>query len=59
MSKSYTVSKGDTLGAISTRHYGLAGKWTLIKNANPQLLKRKTAIDGSPLIYPGDILIIP
>ncbi|MCR4631406.1 MAG: LysM peptidoglycan-binding domain-containing protein [Treponema sp.] len=59
MSKSYTVSKGDTLGAISTRHYGLAGKWTLIKNANPQLLKRKTAIDGSPLIYPGDVLIIP
>ena len=59
MSKSYTVKGGDTLSAISTRQYGLAGKWVLIKNANPQLVGRKTAVDGSPLIYPGDILIIP
>ena len=56
---SYTVKKGDTLGAISTRQYGLSGKWVLIKNANPQLMGRKTAADGSPLIYPGDVLIIP
>lgn len=59
MSKSYTVKKGDTLSAISVRQYGLAAKWVQIKNANPQLIGRKTAIDGSPLIFPGDILIIP
>lgn len=59
MSKSHTVSKGDTLSGISLRYYGLAGKWTLIRDSNPQLINRKTAIDGSPLIFPGDILIIP
>ena len=58
MSKSYTVKKGDTLSAISVRQYGIAAKWVQIKNANPQLIGRKTAIDGSPLIFPGDILSI-
>lgn len=59
MSRSHTVKKGDTLSLISSRYYGLAGKWTLIRDSNPQLISRKTASDGSPLIYPGDVLIIP
>jgi len=59
MSKTHTVASGDTLGAISTRHLGTFTKWTKIVDANPQLSGRKTAPDGSPLIYPGDVLIIP
>ena len=59
MSKSHTVAKGDTLNLISARYYGISGKWTLIRDSNPQLMTRKTASDGSPLIYPGDVLIIP
>ena len=58
MSKSYTVKSGDTLGAISVKYYGVFGKWTDIVKSNPQLAGRKTAIDGSPLIYPSDVLII-
>jgi Mu-like prophage tail protein gpP len=59
MSKSYKVKQGDTLGAIAIKYYGLFEKWIAIKNSNPQLLGRKKAVDGSPLIYPGDTLIIP
>lgn len=58
MSKSHTVVKGDTLGSISTRYYGSWNKWKNIVDANPQLTGRKCASDGSPLIYPGDVLII-
>ena len=56
---SYTVKRGDTLGKISIAHYGTFAQWIKIKEANPQLATRKKAIDGSPLIYPGDVLIIP
>lgn len=59
MSKTHTVINGDTLRKISTRYYGSASKWTDIRDSNPQLAVRKTASDGSPLIYPGDILLIP
>jgi prophage tail gpP-like protein len=59
MSKSYKVQQGDTLGAVAIKYYGIFEKWTIIKNSNPQLLGRKKAVDGSPLIYPGDTLIIP
>jgi prophage tail gpP-like protein len=59
MSKVHNVISGDTLGAISIRYLGTFQKWTKIVNANPQLAGRKTAIDGSPLIFPGDVLIIP
>jgi prophage tail gpP-like protein len=38
---------------------GTSTKWRKIVEVNPQLFGRKTAIDGSPLIFPGDILIIP
>jgi LysM repeat protein len=59
MSRAHNVVTGDTLGAISIKYYGTFHKWKLIVNANPQLTGRKTAIDGSPLIFPGDVLVIP
>ena len=59
MSKSHTVQSGDTLGKISTRYYGVFARWTEIVQANPQLSGRKTVADGSPVIFPGDVLIIP
>jgi len=59
MSRVHNVASGDTLGAISIRYLGTFQKWHDIVTANPQLSGRKTAVDGSPLIFPGDTLIIP
>jgi LysM repeat protein len=59
MSKAHNVVTGDTLGAISVRYLGTFTKWRKIVEVNPQLNGRRTASDGSPLIYPGDILVIP
>jgi prophage tail gpP-like protein len=59
MSRVHNVQPGDTLGSIAIRYLGSSGKWTKITGANPQLSNRKKAVDGSPLIYPGDALIIP
>jgi prophage tail gpP-like protein len=59
MSRAYNVQPGDTLSAIAVRYLGGSGKWPKITAANPQLSNRKKAVDGSPLIYPGDTLIIP
>ena len=59
MAKSYTVVSGDTLGKISVSYYGVWERWTDIVKANPQLEGRRAAVDGSPLIFPGDVLIIP
>jgi len=59
MSNKHTVASGDTLGAISIRYLGISSKWCKIVDANPQLSGRRTASDGSPLIFPGDVLIIP
>jgi prophage tail gpP-like protein len=59
MSKSHNVVSSDTLGAISIRYFGTFSKWTKIVNANPQLSARIKLSDGSPVIYPGDILVIP
>lgn len=59
MSKVHRVVSGDTLGSISIRYLGTSGKWQKIVDTNPQLIGRKTASDGSPLIFPGDTLIIP
>ncbi|MDR2097698.1 MAG: LysM peptidoglycan-binding domain-containing protein [Spirochaetaceae bacterium] len=59
MSKTHNVQQGETLGAIAIRYLGNSVKWTNITGANPQLANRKKAVDGSPLIYPGDTLIIP
>ena len=59
MSRQHTVVSGDTLGAISIRYLGTFSKWRKIIEVNPQLTGRRTAVDGSPLIFPGDVLIIP
>jgi prophage tail gpP-like protein len=59
MSRTHNVQEGDTLGSIAIRYLGNSGKWTKINATNPQLSNRKKTIDGSPLIYPGDTLIIP
>jgi len=59
MSRRHTVAPGDTLGAISIRYLGTFSQWRKIIDVNPQLANRRIASDGSPLIYPGDILIIP
>lgn len=59
MSKSHTVRAGDTLAAIATKYMSSASAWTQIRDANPILSNRKKASDGSPVIYPGDVLIIP
>jgi len=59
MSRSHKVVPGDTLGAISIRYLGVWAKWRSIETANPQLSGRRTASDGSPLIFPDDILAIP
>lgn len=59
MSKVHKVVSGDTLGAIAIKYLGSFNKWHDIVLANPQLTGRKTAIDGSPLIFPDDILVIP
>jgi phage protein D len=56
--KKHTVTSGDTLGTISTIHLGTFSRWHEIVEANPQLAGRRTAIDGSPLIYIGDVLTI-
>jgi prophage tail gpP-like protein len=59
MSRAHKVVSGDTLGAISIKYFGTFQKWQKIVTANPQLQGRKTAVDGSPLIFPGDLLVIP
>jgi prophage tail gpP-like protein len=59
MSRVHNVIQGDTLSAIAVRYMGGSSKWTQITGANSQLANRKKAVDGSPLIYPGDTLIIP
>jgi prophage tail gpP-like protein len=59
MSKVHNVVSGDTLGAISIRYLGTFNKWKKIVDSNPQLSERRKASDGSPLIYPGDKLVIP
>lgn len=59
MSKSYTVQPGDTLSKIGVKTLGDSSRWPDIVKANPQLSSRKTAADGSPIIFVGDVLIIP
>lgn len=49
----YTVKKGDTLSAIAKAHYGNAGKYQAIFEANQPLLKHPDKI------YPGQVLRIP
>lgn len=49
----YTVVKGDTLSKIAKQHYGNAGKYPVIFEANKPMLKDPDEI------YPGQVLRIP
>jgi Uncharacterized protein containing LysM domain len=49
----YTVKSGDTLSAIAQAHYGSAGKYMAIFEANKPMLKDPNKI------YPGQVLRIP
>ena len=49
----YTVKSGDTLSGIAKQHYGDAGKYPVIFEANQPLLKDPNKI------YPGQVLRIP
>ncbi len=51
--QAYTVQKGDTLSHIAQRHYGKAGQWRAIFEAN------RDQIDDPDLIHPGQVLKIP
>ena len=52
--QTYTVVKGDCLWNIAKRFYGSGAKYTVIYNAN------KDVVGGNPnLIYPGQVLTIP
>ena len=52
--QTYTVVKGDCLWNIAKKFYGNGSKYTLIYNAN------KDVVGGNPnLIYPGQVLTIP
>ena len=49
----YTVKSGDTLSGIAKQHYGNAGKYPVIFEANRPMLKDPNRI------YPGQVLRIP
>lgn len=49
----YTVKSGDTLGKISKKHLGDAGRYMEIFNAN------KPMLTDPNMIYPGQVLRIP
>lgn len=50
---SYTVRKGDTLSHIAKAHYGKAGEWRRIFDAN------RDQLDDPDRIQPGQVLRIP
>jgi nucleoid-associated protein YgaU len=49
----YTIEKGDTLWAISTKYYDDGSKYTHIVDANIEVIK------DANLIYPGQTIRIP
>jgi nucleoid-associated protein YgaU len=49
----YEVKKGDSLSKIAKQHYGSAGAWKQIYEANTDILK------DPDKIYPGQKLKIP
>jgi nucleoid-associated protein YgaU len=51
--RTYTVVSGDSLSKIAKHHYGDAGKWRRIFEANRDLIKDPDEI------YPGQTLKIP
>jgi nucleoid-associated protein YgaU len=63
--QSYTIVKGDTLGKISKKFYGVSSKWEMIYEANKTVIEadakkhgRSSSSKGN-YIYPGTKLVIP
>ena len=50
----YTVQSGDSLSKIAKKHYGNAGSWTKIYEANKDKIG-----DNPDLIRPGQRFVIP
>ena len=61
----YTVVSGDTLWAIAKRYYGSGTKYTIIYDANVELIESTARAHGKPdsknghWIWPGETLVIP
>jgi nucleoid-associated protein YgaU len=51
--RTYTVVSGDTLSHIAQRHYGDAGRWPAIFEAN------RDKLSDPDRIFPGQVLRIP
>ncbi len=51
--QTYTVETGDTLSGIARRHYGKAGAWRDIFEANRDVL------DNPDRIFPGQVIKLP
>lgn len=64
-SKKYQVQTGDTLWALAKRFYGSGEKYTIIYNANKNVIESKARAHGLSSsnngywIYPGTVLTIP
>lgn len=68
--RTYTILKGDTLWAISSKHYGTPTRWSQIYNANAGVIEAAARAHGKSSsrgpngtngwwIYPGTVLVIP
>lgn len=61
----YTVVSGDTLWAIAKRFYGAGTKYTIIYNANKDIIEStakahgKSSSSNGHWIWPGEVLTIP
>lgn len=61
----YTVVPGDTLWSLGKRFYGAGKKWTIIFDANADVIMAaekahgRTGTEASPYLYPGTVLTIP
>ncbi len=51
--KTYTIEKGDTLSKIASEHYGRAGAWREIFEAN------RDVIEDPDRIFPGQVIKLP
>ena len=51
--QTYTIESGDTLSKIAKQHYGKAGAWREIFEANRDI------IDDPDRIFPGQVIKLP